>query len=76
MAKIKSWVVTQYQVAKLFGPEFIQAATTLTALYAFKTCRILVFAAFTDADFSGAEATDIELNTERNPKHRKQYYSI
>ncbi|KAF2884452.1 hypothetical protein ILUMI_21718 [Ignelater luminosus] len=59
-------VVTQFQVAELFGQAFIRAATMSTALNAFKACGIFPYndQIFTDADFVAVEATDIELNAE------------
>lgn len=63
-------VVTQFQVAELFGQAFIRAATMPTAMNAFKACGISPFNAqiFTDADFVAAEATDIALNAEKEPE--------
>ncbi|KAF2887993.1 hypothetical protein ILUMI_18180, partial [Ignelater luminosus] len=70
---VKAWlrsnpgqVVTQFQVAELFGQAFIQAATMSTALNAFKACGIFPYndQIFTNADCVAAEATDIELNAE------------
>ncbi|KAJ2950879.1 hypothetical protein O0L34_g5239 [Tuta absoluta] len=62
-------VVTQFQVAKLFGEAFIRSATMATAINAFKACGISPYnpQIFTDADFVAAEATDIELNVEEQP---------
>ncbi|XP_049879436.1 uncharacterized protein LOC126376220 [Pectinophora gossypiella] len=62
-------VVTQFQVAELFGQAFIRAATMSTAINAFKACGISPYNAqiFTEDDFIAAEATDIPLNVEKEP---------
>ncbi|CAH2085284.1 unnamed protein product [Euphydryas editha] len=60
-------VVSQFQVAELFGQAFIRAATMPTAINAFKACGISPYNAhiFTDDDFISAEATEIVLNVEK-----------
>lgn len=68
-AEVKKWlrdhpgrVVTPYQVAKLFGQAYLQAATMLTAINGFRKCGIwpLDKNVFTDADFITAETTNTE----------------
>ncbi|XP_022830992.1 uncharacterized protein LOC111359630 [Spodoptera litura] len=63
-------VVSQLQVAELFGQAFIRAATMSTAINAFKTCGISPYNphVFTEDDFIAAEATEIELNAETEPE--------
>lgn len=66
-AEVKKWlrehpgrVVTPYQVAKLFGNAYLQAATMLTAINGFKKCGIWPVDrnVFTEADFLTADTTD------------------
>ncbi|XP_044765556.1 MFS-type transporter clz9-like [Coccinella septempunctata] len=63
-------VVSQFQVADFFGQAFIRAATMLTAINAFKACGISPYNPhiFTEDDFIAAEATEIELNAEKEPE--------
>ncbi|XP_044750601.1 uncharacterized protein LOC123310947 [Coccinella septempunctata] len=63
-------VVSQFQVAELFGQAFIRAATMLTAINAFKACGISLYNPhiFTEDNFIAAEATEIELNAEKEPE--------
>ncbi|XP_044749782.1 MFS-type transporter clz9-like [Coccinella septempunctata] len=63
-------VVSQFQVAELFGQAFIRAATMLTAINAFKACGISPYNPhiFTEDNFIAAEATEIELNAEKEPE--------
>ncbi|XP_026318149.1 uncharacterized protein LOC113228920 [Hyposmocoma kahamanoa] len=75
-AEVKKWlkehpgrVVTAYQVAKLFGQAYLQAATMPTAINGFKKCGIwpLDKNVFTDADFIAAETTNTENLTTGDP---------
>lgn len=68
-AEVKKWlrdhpgrIVTPYQVAKLFGQAYLQAATMLTAMNGFRKCGIwpLDRNVFTEADFIAAETTNTE----------------
>lgn len=63
-------IVSQVQVAELFGQAFTRAATMSTAINAFKTCGISPYNAhiFTDDGFIPSEVTEIELNAEKEPE--------
>lgn len=56
-------------MAELIGQACIRTATMPTAISAFKVCGILSFIAqiFTE-DFVVAEATNVALNAEKEPK--------
>lgn len=80
-ADVKKWlrdhpgrVVSPYQVAKLFGQAYLQAATMLTAINGFRKCGIwpLDRNVFTEADFIAAETT----NTETLPSENLNLESI
>ncbi|XP_065684444.1 uncharacterized protein LOC136096852 [Hydra vulgaris] len=59
-------VVTQFQIASLFGASYLDAATMTNAINGFKKAGIWPVdrSVFTDADFIAAEVTDMSIITE------------
>nr|XP_047132584.1 MFS-type transporter clz9-like [Hydra vulgaris] len=59
-------VVTQFQIASLFGASYFDAATMTNAINGFKKAGIWPVdrSVFTDADFIEAEVTDMSILTE------------
>ncbi|XP_047139751.1 uncharacterized protein LOC124815277 [Hydra vulgaris] len=59
-------VVTQFQIASLFGASYLDTATMTNAINGFKKAGIWPVdrSVFTDADFIAAEVTDMSIITE------------
>lgn len=57
-------VITQFQMAALFGTAYLRCASVGKAVNAFKTCGIVPLdpAVFTDEDFAPSAVTDIDLS--------------
>ncbi|XP_072384637.1 uncharacterized protein [Diabrotica undecimpunctata] len=62
-------VVTAFQISKIFGEAFLQAATPLTAINAFKKCGIVPYDPniFTDLDFAPSATTERDLENNSLP---------
>ncbi|KAG5870310.1 hypothetical protein JTB14_030567 [Gonioctena quinquepunctata] len=60
-------VVTQLQVSRLLGEAFLKAATPTVAMNGFRKCGIVPLNqdVFTEADYVGAECTDVPLQQPR-----------
>ena len=74
--EVKKWlrqnpgrVVTQFQIAQLFGKAYLRSATMITAINGFSTPGIypLQRNVFSEADFLAAEATDIPYEEDVTP---------
>lgn len=67
-------VVTVFQIAKIFGDAYLQAATPLTAINAFKKCGLVPYDPniFTDLDFAPSAVTDKNLATNELPQSEKE----
>ena len=74
--EVKKWlrqnpgrVVTQFQIAQLFGKAYLRSATMITAINGFSTPGIypLDRNVFSEADFLAAEATDIPYEEDVTP---------